>query len=74
MSSTLKVNPACCGAMQKALDDGEIDLYNDAAPASEELIPKWGVNGCCGQCYVLNGIKHCPFCGTALSRLEVTRV
>lgn len=74
MSSTLKVNPACCGAMQKALDDGEIDLYNNASPLAVELKPEWSVNGCCGGCFVLSNIKHCPFCGTSLARLEVTRV
>ena len=27
----------------------------------------WNVNGCCGGgCYVLTGIKFCPFCGTNL--------
>lgn len=27
----------------------------------------WNVNGCCGGgCYVLTGIRFCPFCGTKL--------
>jgi len=27
----------------------------------------WCVNGCCGGgCYVLEGMKFCPFCGAAL--------
>lgn len=27
----------------------------------------WNVNGCCGGgCYVLIGMRFCPFCGTTL--------
>lgn len=34
----------------------------------------WNVNGCCGGgCYVLNEIKFCPFCGTALPRPDGQR-
>lgn len=30
----------------------------------------WNVNGCCGGgCYVLTGLRYCPFCG---SRLEAS--
>jgi len=27
---------------------------------------KWNINGCCGGCYVVQDIKHCPFCGEKL--------
>lgn len=27
----------------------------------------WAINGCCGgQCFVVTGMKFCPFCGTLL--------
>jgi hypothetical protein len=27
----------------------------------------WNVNGCCGGgCFVVTGMKFCPFCGSAL--------
>lgn len=27
----------------------------------------WNVNGCCGGgCYVMENIKHCPYCGEKL--------
>jgi len=33
----------------------------------------WNVNGCChGGCYVLSGMKFCPFCGTALPGKEAS--
>lgn len=25
---------------------------------------KWNVLGCCKHCYVLTGVRFCPFCGT----------
>jgi hypothetical protein len=28
---------------------------------------EWCINGCCGGgCYVVTGMKFCPFCGTKL--------
>jgi hypothetical protein len=28
----------------------------------------WNVNGCCGGgCYVVSGMRFCPFCGSSLS-------
>lgn len=28
----------------------------------------WNINGCCGGgCYVVSGMKFCPFCGTGLA-------
>jgi hypothetical protein len=27
----------------------------------------WNINGCCGGgCYVVTGVKFCPFCGTKI--------
>jgi hypothetical protein len=27
----------------------------------------WCINGCCGGgCYVVDSMRHCPFCGTKL--------
>lgn len=34
----------------------------------------WNINGCCGGgCYVITGMKFCPFCGTALRGCVVFR-
>jgi hypothetical protein len=29
----------------------------------------WNINGCCGGgCFVVSGMKFCPYCGSALQR------
>jgi len=30
----------------------------------------WAIKGCCGGCYVVIGMKFCPYCGTRLPELE----
>ena len=35
----------------------------------------WAVNGCCGGgCYVVIGMKYCPYCGTELDNREAQQV
>lgn len=35
--------------------DGQIEKVNDGT---------WAINGCCGGgCFVVTGVKFCPFCG-----------
>ncbi len=48
----------CCPPMVEALDMGAIDRdYTDGT---------WVVPGCCGGCWVLQDLVHCPFCGKKL--------
>jgi hypothetical protein len=65
----------CCEAFAKEAKSaqtarGLLVPAGDGAPTgqieqSDDLT--WNVNGCCGGgCYVLTGIKFCPFCGTNL--------
>lgn len=48
-------------------------MYPAAMRPSAQIEPDsdgetWNVNGCCGGgCYVLEKLRFCPFCGTALA-------
>lgn len=42
--------------------------FEDVAPLTEEEAP-WAINGCCGGgCYVVTGMRYCPYCGTKLQK------
>ena len=33
----------------------------------------WNITGCCGgQCYVTEGMRFCPFCGSVVATLPKT--
>lgn len=66
----------CCEAFVKEVDShvafvGGGSLYPNGLHPTGQIERDdngtWVVNGCCGGgCYVLTGIKFCPFCGTKL--------
>lgn len=40
----------------------------DAQIEHSEATGKWNINGCCGGgCFVVYGVKFCPFCGADIS-------
>lgn len=51
----------CCSAFEENINQFEKD---------DEGF--WNIEGCCGVCYVLVGVKFCPFCGSRLRKIEVT--
>ena len=52
----------CCLRMKKEL---ESHSWERIIVKSED--GTWNVNGCCGGgCFVIDDIKHCPFCGSEL--------
>ena len=54
----------CCPAMAE---------LNDAYPGFHEGFEPdgptaWTFNGCCrGECYLLTGVRFCPFCGAPMA-------
>jgi hypothetical protein len=66
----------CCDKFAKqatALQAGRIGLYPAGAcpDAQFERLERddgWGINGCCGGgCFVVVGMKFCPYCGADLN-------
>lgn len=44
--------------------------YGEPSKAQFQHLPEgdWAIEGCCGgNCYVVVGIKFCPYCATALN-------
>ena len=69
----------CCGkwaeetANIKALAGGGF-VYPDSMRPNAQIEPDedgtWSVNGCCGGgCYVLTGVRFCPFCGASVQNI-----
>ncbi len=50
----------CCAKFAEAIDSrgGNIEF--------DEFRAEYHVLGCCQNCYVLQYLTHCPFCGKAL--------
>lgn len=41
-----------------------LDMQPDKQGEYDPDKKEWNVNGCCGGgCYVLSGLKYCPWCG-----------
>jgi hypothetical protein len=61
---------SCCKKFEKAkyIQFGVAREDWDVDPPKYE--PGWVVLGCCFNCYVLELIKYCPFCGTELPSLQ----
>jgi hypothetical protein len=54
----------CCRAMRRHQREAKNDHDNGLFVRNEA---DWNVNGCCGGgCYVVQDIRHCPFCGANL--------
>ena len=55
-------------------------LYPSEVRNNDAMIVKdddgtWNVNGCCGgHCYVITGIKFCPFCGASKVETEAANL
>lgn len=47
----------CCEKLKQHLGETIIERTNNN---------EWHINGCCGGCYVITDIEHCPFCGAEL--------
>lgn len=48
----------CCPSFESAIDRKEIESDDDEMT--------WNIAGCCGHCYVILGVRFCPFCGRNL--------
>ena len=51
----------CCKEFTEEVNDGQFEYCED--------IEMWAINGCCGgQCFVVDEMRFCPFCGYKLVR------
>jgi hypothetical protein len=76
------VSKLCCDALAKEVREHRAfaggGLYDGTLREPTGQIEQledgtWAVNGCCGGgCFVLEGLKFCPFCGAALPSKEVS--
>lgn len=39
---------------------------DDPSPQFKKDGGKWNILGCCHNCYVVEGMKYCPFCGAQI--------
>lgn len=46
----------CCKQFDNARE--ELKIVHDGTG--------WQINGCCGQCFLLSDLQHCPWCGRDL--------
>ncbi len=56
------IDTACCDEWRELCSPE----YSGGTPQGAEQLEDgaWAVNGCCGGgCFVVTGIRYCPFCG-----------
>jgi hypothetical protein len=71
---SIETTDRCCDAFAKAVGDDIYTrggaLFSTPQKNQGEIVNDedgtYAVPGCCGSCYVLIGMKFCPFCGAAL--------
>jgi len=63
----------CCDKFEEYATKYEgkgMSMYPMPSPVSQFNLfddGTWGIYGCChGGCYVVQGMKYCPFCGVKL--------
>ena len=66
MTELDKARPACCEAFANYTENSDgVGKGEPALDKSDDF--GWCVRGCCGgQCYMMVGLKFCPFCGEKL--------
>ena len=71
--STNEVTRYCCNEFEEKATQYEgkgISMYPSGPPKAQFELDSdnsWGINGCCGGgCFVVTGMKYCPFCGAKL--------
>jgi hypothetical protein len=56
----------CCEEYKKNTGERSVGFETYCESGDKEKVVT-SVNGCCGGgCFVLNDIKHCPFCGAEI--------
>jgi hypothetical protein len=58
----------CCETFEECVNEREIELLNGRTFSENEK--GFYVVGCCGNCYVTDALKFCPFCGEKLKEKE----
>ena len=67
MSESKPCVKPCCDGMAEHLKQRECDRIVPCGDA-------YAIPGCCGGgCYVLVGVRFCPFCGTPIVAAEAPR-
>ncbi len=58
-------------AIQFCCEEFKNECQGDEHITYDHTTNTWNVHGCCGgNCYVLNNIKHCPYCGDKLPHVK----